>query len=147
MLFDLFNRLKTYHKLLVAMTLWSIWKSRNAKLWDAANTSPTTIATCAKDTLNEWSCMKRAKAPVQNEYSDYTWTKPPLGMIKCNVDSASFNNNTIMGYNICFRDFESIFVGKIRLLFFLCHHLFDKLATKNSPMSLVILYLNVEVSC
>jgi len=25
-------------------------------------------------------------------------------MIKCNVDGATFHNNSIMGYNMCFRD-------------------------------------------
>jgi len=64
--------------------------------------SPATIVTRAKDTLNEWSCMQREKASVRNEYSDYIWTKPDLGMIKCNVDAASFNSNTIMGYGMCF---------------------------------------------
>jgi len=103
MLFDLFNRLQTQQKLLVAMTLWSIRKHRNTKLWDATYTSPATIVARAKDTLNEWSSMQRTKAPVRNKDSGHTWTKPPLGMIKCNVDVASFNSNNIIGYDVFFK--------------------------------------------
>ena len=94
MLFDLFDRLQTQQKLLVAMTLWSIWKSQDTELWDAINTSPATIVTRAKGTLNKLSCMQRAKTPVQNDDFEHTRTKPPLSMIKCNVDPASFNSNT-----------------------------------------------------
>jgi len=50
----------------------------------------------AKDTLNEGSCMQQAKAPIHNTNSEHAWIKPPVGMIKCNVDAAAFNNNLIM---------------------------------------------------
>ncbi|XP_024636515.1 uncharacterized protein [Medicago truncatula] len=86
------------------MTLWSMWKSRNAKLWESTDTSPSYIVTRAKDALNEWSCMQRAKAPIHNKNSEHAWIKPPVGMIKCNVDAAAFDNNSVMGYGMCFRD-------------------------------------------
>ena len=57
MLFDLIDRLSTQQQALVAMTLWSLWKSRNAKLWESTDTSPSYIVTNANDSLNEWSCM------------------------------------------------------------------------------------------
>jgi len=66
MLFDLIDRLSTQQQALVAMTLWSLWKSRNAKLWESTDTSPSYIVTHAKDSLNEWSCMQRAKVPIHN---------------------------------------------------------------------------------
>jgi len=53
MFFDIMDKLSTQQQVLVAMTLWSLWKSRNTKLWEALDTSPSSIAAQAKDTLNE----------------------------------------------------------------------------------------------
>lgn len=47
--------------------LWSLWKSWTTNLWDATDTTPATIVTRAKDTLNKMSCMQRTLAPVGNE--------------------------------------------------------------------------------
>ena len=86
------------------MTLWSLWKSQNTKLWEASDTTPASIVTRVKDTLNEWSCMQRAKLPLHEAKAYHNWRKPCADMIKCNVDAAAFNNNAIMGYDMCFRD-------------------------------------------
>jgi ribonuclease HI len=87
------------------MLLWSLWKSRNTKLWETMDTSSTFICSRAKDTLQEWSCMQRAKDQRFNTEQSTSWVKPPMGRIKCNVDAALFSNNTMMGYGMCFRDF------------------------------------------
>jgi len=86
------------------MTVWSLWKSQNTKLWEAFDTTPASIVTRAKDTLNEWSLMQRSKLPLHEAEAYHNWSKSPAGMIKCNVDTAAFNNNAIMGYDMCFRD-------------------------------------------
>lgn len=113
MFFDLLDRLQPQQQTLVAMTLWSLWKSRNSKLWDASDTTPSFTVTRAKDTLNEWCYMQRAKVPVHHAISAHTWIKPPVGKIKCNVDAAAFNNNYVMGFGMCFRDFKgTLLLGK-----------------------------------
>ncbi|RHN46977.1 hypothetical protein MtrunA17_Chr7g0247981 [Medicago truncatula] len=53
MLFDLLSKLSTQHQTLTSMTLWSLWKSRNTKLWESTGTSPTFIVTRAKDVLHD----------------------------------------------------------------------------------------------
>lgn len=60
-LFDLFDRLAT-QQLLVAITIWNLWKSCNTKLWEATNTSPSSIVT--------WD--------VHNEDHDHSYTEPEL---------------------------------------------------------------------
>ncbi|RHN55891.1 putative RNA-directed DNA polymerase [Medicago truncatula] len=110
MFFDLIDRLHPQQQVLVAMTLWSLWKSRNSKLWEATDTTPISIVTRAKDVINEWSCMQREKAPIHHANSVHSWIKPPIGTIKCNVDAAAFNNNSIMGYGMCFRDYTGTFL-------------------------------------
>jgi len=48
--------------------------------------------------------MQRAKHQVQNPVHTSPWVKPPTGMIKCNVHATMFDNNTIMRYDMCFRN-------------------------------------------
>jgi ribonuclease HI len=59
------------------------------------------------------SCCIQNSRP-QHHTSNYksSWAKPPPCLLKCNVDAATFNNNTIMGYNMCFRDsMEKLLIG------------------------------------
>jgi ribonuclease HI len=86
------------------MILWSIWKSHNSKLWENSDTPPSTIVRRAKDSLHEWQVMQRAKQPRQGTHQEHKWLKPLPATMKCNVDCALFNNNTITGYGLCFRD-------------------------------------------
>jgi len=86
------------------MILWSLWRSRNAKLWEATDASPTFIISYVKDTLQKWTYMQRAKYQEQNPTHTSSWVKPPTSTTKCNVDAAMFDNNTIMGYDMCFRN-------------------------------------------
>jgi len=93
MLFDLIDRLSAHQQTRVVITLWSLWKSCNAKLWESMDNSLLYINTSTKGTLNEWSCMQRAKAPIHNTNYEHTWIKPRVDMIKCNVDAYAFNYN------------------------------------------------------
>jgi ribonuclease HI len=47
--------------------------------------------------------MRRVKPHVPNVEYPTSWTTPPAGVIKCNVDAAIFHNNTV-GYGMCFRN-------------------------------------------
>jgi hypothetical protein len=90
-----------------------LWKSRNLLLWENTNTTPTLIVTRAQEVLHEWSCMQKIKNPPHHEEQLHVWTKPQQGWIKCNVDAAIFNANTIMGYGICFRNStDNFLLGK-----------------------------------
>jgi hypothetical protein len=104
LLFSLLDRLSAQQQPLASMILWSIWKSRNSKLWENSDTPPSTIVRRAKDSLHEWQVMQRAKQPSQGTHQEHKWLKPLPATMKCNVDCALFNNNTITGYGLCFRD-------------------------------------------
>jgi ribonuclease HI len=73
-------------------------------LWENSDTPPSTIVRRAKDSLNEWQFMQRAIQPSQGTHKESKWLKPLPATMKCNVDCALFNNNTITGYGLCFRD-------------------------------------------
>jgi len=48
--------------------------------------------------------MQRAQKQVHNMPCLSSWTKPPVGMTNCNVHDATFHNNSIIGYGICFQN-------------------------------------------
>jgi len=68
LLFKTSNTIIFYTNLSVKI-LWSIWKSRTTKLWDTTNTSPTTIVTRAKDTLNKRSVYKEHEHRYETKIS------------------------------------------------------------------------------
>lgn len=84
--------------------MWSLWKSQNIKLWELSETTAVVTISRAKDTLHEWSCMQKEKPQVQKTEYPLTWVKPPSGVLKCNVDAAIFQSNSIAGYGLCFRN-------------------------------------------
>ena len=81
-----------------------MWKSRNSKLWEGIDTPSPLIVQRAHNSLHEWRCLQRTRQPNQNIHQDELCVKPPPSSLKCNVDCAFFNNNTITGLGICFRD-------------------------------------------
>lgn len=61
--------------------------------------------------------MQRTKHQEKNLTRTSSWVKPPTGTTKCNVDAAMFDNNTIMGYGMCFRNsLGQLLLGKSRFL-------------------------------
>jgi len=59
------------------MILWSLWKSRNSKLWEGTNTPPESIVLWAKNSLQEWIRMQKARQPSQGTHQEVLWEKPP----------------------------------------------------------------------
>jgi hypothetical protein len=62
------------------------------------------VTTRAQEVLHEWSCVQKEKHPEHHVEQHPTWEKPPHGTIKCNVDVALLNGNSVMCYGLCFRD-------------------------------------------
>nr|ABN08723.1 Polynucleotidyl transferase, Ribonuclease H fold [Medicago truncatula] len=117
LLFDFMHRLCSQQQQAAGMLLWSLWKSRNIKLWDSTDTTTAITISRAKDTLHEWSCMQSAKTQPINPNHHISWVKPTGGMIKCNMDAAIFQNNVAAGYGICCRNSEDeLLLGKSAII-------------------------------
>ena len=65
-LFDLLHKLHDHQTPLVAMIIWSFWKSQNLLLWEDNDTTPTLTITRAQEVLYEWSCFQKVKHPEQH---------------------------------------------------------------------------------
>ncbi|XP_062028441.1 uncharacterized protein LOC133744326 [Rosa rugosa] len=95
------------------MVIWATSHNRNAKVWgDAAKLASEVVPL----TLGWWEEFKvahsssRLASPIQN----VRWNKPPIGMIKLNVDAAFSNVCGSVGVGGVFRDFEGSCLGGFR---------------------------------
>jgi len=91
MIFTLLQQLDASQQQLFVVTLWSIWKSRNNKVWNNAVETTQQIGERAEAFLTSWKNAQRIKprSQVTGRHQEATlWTKPVLGRFKCNVDAA-----------------------------------------------------------
>lgn len=97
------------------MTLWSIWRSRNLKVWEGVAEEASTIFFRDWNLLQEWSkareteAIPRASNPSTSAHS--TSSKPPMGFVKCNIDASFFANSNQVGIGMSLRDDVGNFIG------------------------------------
>jgi hypothetical protein len=91
------------------VTLWSLWKHRNLKLWQDVDESATQVIDRVHHLIEDWqsanSVTQDAAPPraiphgVQRDGNNtaprsMAWQRPPRGRLKCNID-ASFSESLI----------------------------------------------------
>lgn len=96
-----------------AATLWSIWRMRNAKLWDGTTTLPRQVIHNANHFLADWLQAQTLHAtPPPQQIT--TWTRPPEGYLKINVDAGFSSSPAKTGFGACCRNcsggFEMAFI-------------------------------------
>ncbi|XP_062013892.1 uncharacterized protein LOC133730283 [Rosa rugosa] len=95
------------------MIIWATWRNRNAKVWDGDVKPAFEVVPI---TLGWWEEYKAVHAsikeprPVRHEL----WTKPPVGLVKLNVDAAFDNVTGCTGVGGIFRDSSGSFLGGFR---------------------------------
>jgi ribonuclease HI len=108
--------------------LWSIWKSRNLKLWQQEEENNNNIIERAKHLLEGWRITNRKQHGLQQHDSTAAaintsaaqsghrrndvikWQKPRRGRMKCNVDASFSASRNRFGIGMCIRDDEGQFV-------------------------------------
>ncbi|XP_024630813.1 uncharacterized protein [Medicago truncatula] len=106
--------LNTSQQQIFAVTLWSIWKHRNNKVWNNVVETSQQISERAEAFLNSWKSAQKIQPRIQVpsvQHESPCWTKPVLGRFKCNVDAAFSNSLNRMGFAACIRDAEGNFVA------------------------------------
>jgi hypothetical protein len=72
----------------LAMLVWNIWWRRNQKCWHENLPTFHVVVRRAKDTLCDWNIAQQLKKNSSNTVTEiYEWTKPPMGALKCNIDT------------------------------------------------------------
>ncbi|GAU43413.1 hypothetical protein TSUD_398900, partial [Trifolium subterraneum] len=90
-----------------SVLLWSIWKRRNAKVWDNITESNTNVYERAQHLLTSWKHAQQTRSyantpqPVQQRTN---WEKPSQGRCKCNIDASFSSTHNKVGIDTCIRD-------------------------------------------
>jgi ribonuclease HI len=111
--FAILQHLDQQQKQIFSVTLWSIWKHRNNKVWN--NITETTEAICARASslLTSWRNAQNIRHPTPqspNTPTDLKWIKPSPGRFTCNVDASFSQARNRVGIGVCIRDDEGRFV-------------------------------------
>ncbi|XP_073313582.1 uncharacterized protein [Primulina huaijiensis] len=93
--------------------LWAIWKQRNSALWTNHLDTPIRMVVTAVSFL--YDCISLAKsnkeihdASTRKQYG--SWTPPPSGTVKCNIDAAFFDDIKSAGISMVVRNEEGRFL-------------------------------------
>jgi len=113
LIFSLVQQLDITQQQIFSVTLWSIWKHRNNKVWKNIVETNQHIGDRAVAFLNSWKNAQETiirSLPV-NSHSDISrWSKPSVGRFKCNVDAYFFVSLNKVGFGACIRDAEGNYV-------------------------------------
>lgn len=99
---------------LAAFVCWFLWKGRNRLRFEQLVWSPTAIMDNALDAWREFigiQTLDKAMVKPPPLRDKQTWTKPPSGVIKINVDAALDHKSNICGMGLVARNAEGLVVG------------------------------------
>ncbi|GAU30386.1 hypothetical protein TSUD_57980 [Trifolium subterraneum] len=89
----------------MVMIMWTLWWRRNQKCWQ--ENFPTIYE---QDSRGE-SFMDEIHNNSSNTVTvSHSWTKPPAGALKCNVDTACYMDQNLYGVGACIRDAQGRFL-------------------------------------
>ncbi|XP_074351310.1 uncharacterized protein LOC141690404 [Apium graveolens] len=96
---------------LVAMLCWSLWKGRNALVWNNKGMVVSEIVESAVSILSQWhSAQDKFFDPslgfMTHIDGDEHWCVPNDNMIKVNTDAAIFDNSQCFSFSVVARDHE-----------------------------------------
>lgn len=99
------------------MTLWSIWRSRNLKIWDGLDEGSDTIVLCGHNPMDKWPKARDIGVQPRLVHNpgvvQANWSKPPMGFVKCSIDASFSADRNRVGIGMCLRDEFCNFMGAI----------------------------------
>nr|ABN08838.1 Thioredoxin-like fold [Medicago truncatula] len=89
--FAILQHLDQHQKQVFDVTLWSIWKHRNNKVWNNVTETSQAICDRASSLLSSWRNAQIILHPIPQHsitLNDLKWVKPSPDRFKCNVDAS-----------------------------------------------------------
>ncbi|XP_019172068.1 PREDICTED: uncharacterized protein LOC109167502 [Ipomoea nil] len=107
---------------LIISICWKLWEARNEKLWNHTILNASFICLSVKNFIFEWPKVNAYTVSNTRSTDSLTsWTRPPHGMLKLNVDAALDSANKRMGFGFILRDHTGALVAARRLPWFSLH--------------------------
>jgi ribonuclease HI len=113
MMFHMLEEVEEENMTKIAMILWSLWWRRNQKCWNDKLQPIFEVTRRARDSLRDWLQvqMKNNNTTSNNHAAaNLSWSKPPSGTLKCNIDTACYVEDNAYCAGICIRDSHGSFV-------------------------------------
>ncbi|MCH98629.1 ribonuclease H protein, partial [Trifolium medium] len=113
LVFSILQVLSAKQSSLFAVVLWSIWQSRNNKLWRSQAETATTVYHRACTVLTDWQMAQeehKKSITRQQQPTESRWSKPSMGRYKCNIDASFSPGLNKVGIGTCIRDNQGSFV-------------------------------------
>jgi ribonuclease HI len=113
MLFQMLEELEATTCCNIAMLLWVVWWKRNQVCWQGQTPTSYAVIRRAQEQYEDWTKVRKTQQNISNNsptVEEIKWTKPPLNMLKCNVDAACYNESNRYGIAACVRDSQGRFV-------------------------------------
>jgi hypothetical protein len=114
LVFSILQVLSAEQSSILATTIWSMWQSRNNKLWRNQTETMSTVYNRACTILTEWqmaqaehkksSNRQQQQQQQQQQQVVSNWIKPSLGRYKCNIDASFSPGLNKVGIDTCIRD-------------------------------------------
>ncbi|WJX28105.1 hypothetical protein P8452_16861 [Trifolium repens] len=106
MVFRMINEVDMNKMARITMVLWTLWwRRRNQRCWNDKIPTNCEVLRRATDALNDWiNAQRRNQHKESTTSTQYQWTKPAAGTLKCNVDTACYMEDNAYCVGMCMRD-------------------------------------------
>ena len=99
---------------LAAMTYWSLWLNGNAKVWKHKNGRLSSVLNLVGHALFQWQSVRKLQL-FDNNFVSFShramcW-QALRGVVKCNVDAATFPSSGTISYGVVIRNSEGEFIA------------------------------------
>jgi ribonuclease HI len=113
MVFQMLDELESTVLQHISMLMWSIWWKRNQVCWQGKLPTTYEINRRAREHLSDWikaRMMRQNRSSTSIVLERHEWTKPPMGVLKCNIDTACCSDLNIYCVAACVCDAQGQFV-------------------------------------
>lgn len=109
--FSVLAVLNEHEKTASCMTLWSIWQSRNDRVWENKNMDAMSIVWTGNKLFSEWNAARvvtnlpySSTHQPDSPHDVVKWRKPQLGWVKCKVDASFSLSANKVSVGMCLLD-------------------------------------------
>nr|GMD12674.1 uncharacterized protein LOC109155154 [Ipomoea batatas] len=107
---------------LVLVICWKLWTARNHKLWNNQTSNAKQIVEESTAFLDAWKKVHASVPVIPTDKNTAHWEKPPLGVLKLNVDAAFNKDSNCMGMGFILRNHEGAFVAAKNIKWYGIYH-------------------------